>query len=426
MDGARRRVLAEVDRRAEETVAFLQSLIRRPSLPGGEADAQALMAEKLAGMGLRVDVWDHTADVADHPAAADLPSIGHLTDRANLVGLLPGAEGGRSLLLNGHMDVVPVEPLDAWSTDPWGGEVRDGRVFGRGACDMKGGVAAMTMALDCVLSAGFRPRGDVLIASMIDEEIGGHGTLASLLRGYRADAAVVTEPTELEIHTAQRGSLLFRIRVAGRAAHAGYKGEGVSAVEKAMDLYQMTMRAQDERRGQVRHPLFTRFADPTSINIGVFRGGAWMATVPDAAELEGVIGILPGEEPAVVRQWFEAYLVAACAMDPWLVEHPPTVEWLRTSAPAQTPTDHPAVAALHGAVRQACGDEPVLSAFPAGCDMRLLTEVGGIPTIIFGPGSLRQAHTHDEFVPVNELVLATRALALLIADWCGLAEGVRG
>lgn len=421
---ARQRVYAEVDRKAGEIVAFLQALVREASLPGQESGAQSLMAERLGAMGLIVDAWDHAADVTGHPAAAELPPISHLSGRTNLVGRLPGAGGGPSLLLNGHVDVVPAEPLAAWTTDPWGGEVRDGRLYGRGACDMKGGVVAMTMALDCILSAGFRPRGDVLIASVIDEEIGGHGTLGMLLRGYRADAAVVTEPTELEIHTAQRGSLLFRIRVVGLSAHAGYKGEGVSAVEKAMYIYQVCMQAEAERRAGVRHPHFARYENPTPISIGVFHGGAWMATVPDAAEMEGVIGILPGEDPAAVRRWFEEYLAASSAKDPWLAEHPPLVEWLRTSLPAETPADHQAVAALHGAVKRALGEEPVLSAFPAGCDMRLLTGVGSIPTMIFGPGSLRRAHTHDEFVPIEEVMAATRALAGLILDWCGFADQI--
>lgn len=416
----RQRILQEIDRRADEIVGFLQALVREPSLSGKEEGAQTLMATKLGAMGLAVDRWDHTADVAGHPAAAELPTIGHLQGRSNVVGRLVGAGGGRSLLLNGHVDVVPVEPLDAWTTDPWGGEIRDGRLYGRGACDMKGGVVAMTMALDAVLSAGLRPRGEVLIASVVDEEIGGHGTLGCLLRGYRADAAVITEPTELEIHPAQRGSLLFRIRVEGRSAHAGFKAEGVSAVEKAMYIYQVLLRAEAERLASVHHPLFTRYTNPTPVTIGTFRGGTWMATVPDTAELEGVIGVLPGENPSAVGRWFAAQVAGAGAVDPWLAEHPPRLEWLRTSYPAQTSPEHPVVTALHSAAQTALGREPVLSAFPAGCDMRLLTNVGDIPTVIFGPGSLRQAHTHDEFVPITDVLAATRALACLILDWCGV------
>jgi acetylornithine deacetylase len=230
-------VTAAVTRLRPVIVAALQKLVSIPSQTGDEGLAQETVAQLMRGQGLEVDVWE--PDVSVLRAHAESVTLdGGFAGRPNVVGVYRGKGSGRSLILNGHIDTVEVGDLAAWSYAPLSGEVVDGRLYGRGACDMKGGIVANLFAVRALQLAGFAPAGDIIVESTVSEEDGGAGALAAVLRGYVADGAVISEPTNLAIVTAQGGALMFRLQVPGLSAHACVRDEGVSAVEKFAYLHQ--------------------------------------------------------------------------------------------------------------------------------------------------------------------------------------------
>ncbi len=268
VEQARARVLDSVDELERLLVAAVADVVQRPSVSGtdGENEAQAHMATLFADGGLDVDHWQIDLDaVTSHP---DFPGMEVERREAwGLVGRLPGTGDGPTLMLNGHIDVVPIGDPDAWPSAPFSGEIRDGRMFGRGACDMKAGLIAAHVAVQAVRRSGVRLGGDVLVASVQGEEDGGLGTFATLQRGWRADACVIPEPTDLDIIPANSGALTFRLRVHGRATHAARRTEGVNAIEAFWPVWQ-ALRDLEQRRHEVIHPLMTRWALAHPLSIG--------------------------------------------------------------------------------------------------------------------------------------------------------------
>ena len=240
------KVLAQIDADEQELVKLTRSLVSYPSVYGQEKDAQEFFAAQLAKLGGDVDLWEpDISELKKHPAF--ISAREDFSGSPVQVTRFPGDGRGRSLLICGHMDVVP--PGDgAWTVDPWQGEYRDGRIYGRGAADMKGGLAAALIALKAIKNSGIRLQGDVLVATTVDEECGSTGVLAILEKGYRADAGLIPEPTGLELNVASTGSIWFKIRVSGKAAHAGMAYRGVSAIDKSILVIQALARLQEERR----------------------------------------------------------------------------------------------------------------------------------------------------------------------------------
>src|SRR3954471_17213459 len=223
------RIDAAVDALRPDLVEFARSLVRIPSVTGSEQEAQRAIAAKYESLGLSVDIVPSLREeLESHPAFCDdaIP----FADRLNVVGRWRGTGGGRSLILNGHMDVVPPGDIAKWTRDPWGGEIDGDRLYGRGACDMKSGLASAAFAVRALQSIGVALRGDVLLESVIGEETGGAGSLTTIVRGYRADACIIAEPMDLRIAPVQTGALTFRITVHGKSAHACMKPHGVSAI----------------------------------------------------------------------------------------------------------------------------------------------------------------------------------------------------
>jgi acetylornithine deacetylase len=399
-----------------------RALVRIPSWGGREAPAQELMAHLMGRAGLEVDRWPiPLEEVSAHPHyAAEIER-----DQAlGVVGTLRGAGGGRDLLLDGHVDVVPPGDEALWTRPPFQGVVEGGRLYGRGALDMKGPLAAGLFAVDAVRRAGVRLAGTVHLFSVVGEEDGGMGTLASILRGYRAHGAVVMEPTGLVVAPAQAGCLNFRVRVRGKAAHGAVREEGVSALEKLFPVYRALQDLEAERNRRLGgDPLFSRYATPFALCVGTVRGGDWASSVPDHVTVEGRLGVAPGEDPADARREMADALSAATAGDPWLREHPPALEWWggRFLA-ARTDTDHPLVEALHGAASSVLGEERPLEGMTYGADMGLLANVAQVPTVLFGAGDIRRAHRPDEYVEVAELAAMARALAVAAVRFCGVAS----
>ena len=404
---------------AERLVAVLQELIAVPSVTGTpeESEAQHLLARRLDALGMEPDLWQ--IDLAATTADPDFPGMEAPRDQAwGLTGSF-GAPDGPTLVLNGHIDVVPTGALSAWSAEPWAGTVRDGHVYGRGACDMKGGLACQLIAIEVLRDAAVPLRGRILFESVVGEEDGGLGTFATLRRGYAGDVAVVCEPTSANLVPAAAGALTFRITVPGRSVHASVRTEGVDALDKYLLVHQ-ALRALETRRNRDVHPLMVRYDLPYPLSVGTLRAGDWASSVPDAVVAEGRLGVALGENPVSARRELEDCLASLCADDPWLSRHPVTVEWYGGQfAPGMLAESSPLPGLVSRAHQQVHGNVPEVYGVPYGSDLRLLT-AGGVPTVHYGPGDVRKAHAPDECVPIDELVKVTQTLVLLAAQVCGV------
>ncbi len=405
------RAVAAVDPAALQS--HLLDLIAIPSVTGDETAARDAVAGLMAGAGLEVRSWDADpvalARDPDHPGS-EMPR----TSLPLAAGTLRGARPGRRLLIAGHTDVVPPGDRAAWSLDPFRPEVRDGRVYGRGACDMKGGLVAALAALTAVRAA-VDPAdlaGEVVVLAVPSEEDGGAGMLAAIRAGFVADAAVITEPTRLEIVTVQAGAITFRLAVPGRAAHASVRLEGVSALEK-LEVLHAALRADEAARNATEtRPEMRALGLPYPTIIGTVHGGDWASTVPDLVIAEGRYGVRAGQIAEGAADELRAVVAAACAADPWLRTHPAVLTFTggRFSS-AEIPVDHPLPLGLAAAAEGVLGRRPPFVGVPYGADMRLLVRQGATPTVMFGPGDVRDAHAADEHVALDEVVACARVLA---------------
>lgn len=419
MNATEQRVLDAID--TEGLLAYLCDLIAVRSLDGEETAAQEHVAAQMERSGLELDVWK-----IDFAALSRHPAYSIEVEREHGLGVVGrmGHGNGRSLIFNGHTDVVPAGDLANWHYPPWQGTVAGGRVYGRGAVDMKGGLCCALFAAKAIRDAGIELEGQLLIQSVIGEEDGGVGTLAAVERGYRADGAVIMEPTELMVAPAQAGALNFRVTIPGRSAHGAMRLEGVSAIEKFIPLYHALMAFERSRNDQIKDARFDAYPLPYALAIGTVRAGEWASNVPESLTFEGRFGIAVGEEPAAAKEAFETVVAQTAAADPWLRDHPPLVAWWGGQfAPAGIAVDHPIVTTVAGAYEQVSGHQPRLQGMTYGADMRLLVNEGNTPTVLFGPGDVRVAHQPDEFVPVADLITATQTLALTALRFCGHTSG---
>ena len=397
----------------------LGALVRIPSVTGNEDAAQAWIAETLKGLGGTLDVW--RVDPVELKAQAGYPGARVQRARQNVVASFPGGGGGPTLILNGHIDTVTAGDDSRWAHPPFGGAIVGDRLYGRGATDMKGGLAAILGAVRAIRLAGIRLKGSVQVQSVIGEEDGGIGAFAALARGHTGDAVIICEPTQLAVIPAHAGVTIFRITVPGRAAHGCVRAEGVSAFERFLPVHASLKALEEERNRTVRHPLYEGVALPWPLNVGIVQAGTWPAIVPECLIAEGRIGVAIGERIEEVRRQVERAVERAARADPWLAEHSPTVEWIGgVWEPSRPSPDHPVVQALQRAVSEISGTPAKVCGATYGSDLRLFTNAYGIPGVLFGPGDIRLAHFTDEFVALSEVEAAARALAVTICDYCGV------
>jgi acetylornithine deacetylase len=416
------RVFDAIDAGRPRAIETLQELVRIPSVTGQEGPVQERVEALFRERGLTIDRWETTRDEI-------IPYFEHVGDqpiydgRPNIVGQRPGSGSGRSIMLNAHVDTVDPGDPTFWTYPPYSGELVDGRIYGRGSCDMKGGLVSYLMALDAIAEAGVELAGDVAIASTVGEEDGGFGALGTILRGHRADAVLITEPTRLALVVAQGGSAVLRVTITGKSAHGAMRDEGVSAIEKFWPVFQEFQALETERNQTLDHPLYRERANKIPISFGVVRSGDWHSTVPELLVAEGRLGLLPGEDLHEFQRDVEQRIAACAAKDPWLAEHPPKLEWISGQfAPAETDPSHPFPQALIAAHQQSTGAEPPIVGVPYGADMRLFTQIGGMPCVMYGAGDVAGAHQHDEHIAVDELTTAARTIAALLLDWCGIGN----
>ncbi len=394
-------------------VEDLRALIRFPSITGSEEEVAAWAADALAELGLSVEVVrpDPAAIRAD-PAwpGEEMPrtSLPVVIGRAGVVG------DGPRVILSGHLDVVPAGDSATWTADPWGGEVREGRLYGRGACDMKGGIASILGAVRALRSNGDleRLRGELMVVLVPSEEDGGPGPLAAIRSGATGDLAVITEPSNLDVVVAHAGAITFRLTVPGRAAHASQRREGVSALDKLVVLARALEADETRRNGSEDDPLMRALGLPYPTIIGIVQGGEWASTVLDRVTADGRYGVRLGQSAGEAEAELRAAIAEACAADDFLREHPATVEITGGRfGSARVPSDHPLPTGLADVAEAVTGRRPALLGEPYGADMQMFINVGATPCVIFGPGDVRVAHSADEFVPLDEVAICARVLA---------------
>jgi acetylornithine deacetylase len=405
-------------------------LIRSRPVTGQEKDVQKLVVKKLETMDLELNVFEPDIErLKKHPAHVPVDiafhkfETGYYDDRPNVVGICKGSGGGRSLLFNGHVDSNPIqeESKAAWRHDPWGGEVDDGSVYGRGASDMKGGVAAMTMALDCVLKAGVKLRGDVIMEYVVDEEVGGNGTLDCILRGYKADAGISCEASDMEVQPACTGCMQFEINVQGKSgwSPSAEPWEAVSAIEKGYRISQAVADYETIRSMDAHHPLWSTPRGGVGCFVAMFHSGILPHTLPDICVLKGRMSLLPKEDPKEIQEDFIKYIANAAKADPWLRGHPPKTRFMGyTGEATEIPVDHPICKNVIHSFKEALGTEPKVEGHDGGSDAWFLNKYGKTPTVTFGPGEIKDMHATDERVKIDNLIKSVKVLALSIINWC--------
>jgi len=416
--------MLEIERRVLEAIDFenlllqLEELTRIRSLAGQENEAQRHVSRLLSEIGLEVDVWELNFDeLRLHPAFAwEIERDSGL----GVVGLLKGDADGPTLALNGHVDVVPAGDPKNWQYPPWEATTVGDRIFGRGVLDMKGGLCCAVFAAKALLDAGVKLRGQLLIQSVIGEEDGGAGTLATILRGHSGDGAIIVEPTDLAVVPAQAGALNFRLRVGGKAAHACMRTDGVSSVEKFLPIYEALKQLERARNSRHIPDLLKGYEFPYPLSIGTLKAGNWASTVPDELVCEGRYGVALGEGMESARKEFEEAVRRAAECDKWMRINPPEIEWWGGQyASAEVPLDSPLIGVLEDCFRTVNGSSPLLKGVTYGSDMRLFVNEARVPAVLFGPGDVRLAHGPDESIVIEDLLTATRALALTALHFCG-------
>ncbi len=418
-------ILGAVDDGFEDQITFTQDLVRLPSLRGQEQTAQDFLFQQLRGRGYTMDRWAiDVADIEGHPGFS--PVSVDYANAFNVVGAMrPQEETGRSLILNGHVDVVPEGPLEMWTTPPFEPRREGDWLYGRGSGDMKAGLAANIFAVDALKRLGYRPAATLYQQSVVEEECTGNGALACLVRGYKADAAIIPEPTRETVTRANVGVLWFQVMVRGLPVHVREAGSGENAIEAAYKLIQGLRVMEEEwnaRQSQHRH--FEDLDHPINFNVGKIEGGDWASSVPAWCRFDCRIAIFPGEEPEEAARTIEERVRQISKDIPFLANNPPEINWNGFHAKGYVlEPGTEAEATLSRAHALSVGADLKAEVSPAYLDGRVFVIYADTPCLVYGPAS-EGIHGFDERVSLASVKRVTGAIALFIAEWCGL-EAIR-
>lgn len=445
------KILKKAEERKEKSIELLSQMVKIPSLTGEEGKIQEFVENYFKKIGLDVDVWEPDIEelfrkypqVAQYPSHwkhdlilrhKDFPTYENLVEsgaidvlnyknRPNVVGKWKGTGGGRSLILNGHIDTVIVGPEDKWNVDPFGAEIKDNKMYGRGTVDMKGGVAAAISAVQSLIEAGVKLRGDVILESVINEEHSGMGTLACVSRGITADAVIVVEPTTHEIFVAESGSIYWEIKVKGKP-HApalrweGDKLVGVSAIEKVPDIIKNLIEMEAELIKGDPNPIW-HGKSPSSFVIGKINGGTYETLTAEECIIKGCFYCGPGVESVeYAMEKMKEAVNKACENDPWLKENPAELYFLHHRDKSEIDINEPIIEVIQRNTEKAAKFTPRATGYLMPGDQCFYINQAKIPTVIYGPGSMEQAHSANEYIDLDDFVNMTKSLALIIYDWC--------
>jgi acetylornithine deacetylase len=414
-------ILATVEASFEAQTVFAQDLIRHPSLRGHEHTCQDFIFEQLAERALTMDRWAiDVADIAQHPGFS--PVKVDYDNAINVVGThRPREETGRSLILNGHVDVVPTGPVDMWTRPPFDPWIEGDWLYGRGGADMKAGLAANIFALDALRSLGYQPAATVHVQSVTEEECTGNGALSALVRGYRADAAIIPEPEDEKLVRANVGVIWFKVSVRGRPAHVREAGTGTNAIEASLHLIQALRKleiAWNMRKIGKQH--FADLDHPINFNVGKIRGGDWASSVPAWCTFDCRIAIFPGTDPRDAAREIEDAIGAAARDTPFLANNLPEVEFNGFFAEGYVLDEgSDAEQTLAHAHVRAFGTSLQSFVTPGYLDGRVFVLYDDCPCLVYGPRS-ENIHAFDERVSLASVKRVTGTIALFIAEWCGL------
>lgn len=421
MDDNHARIHDAIAATESDMLAWLVGLVRTPSTFGHEGEAQRYVEDGYAATGLDTDMFEPTLQgLLKNPFATPVPW--DYVGRPNVVGVMRGAGGGRSITLNGHIDVVDPGPREDWTVDPWAGSIMNGWLYGRGATDMKAGLAQMLWAVRALKRAGIRLRGDVVLQSVLEEETTGNGTLACCMRGYRTDAAILGEPTGLRIRLAQSTIAGFAIDVRGRIGTHLERHQRVNAHDVAIWLAGRVLEYQAVRNADVTHPSDASLRTPTLCTVSRLTGADWPDHVALRCTVEGRLAGLPTEDVQSVRDGFIAYLADVAKEHPWLAEAPPDLRWIAKQVPGSImDPDDPFLQRLAAAHRLHHGEGPGHQIAVGYCDMWQFQRVQGIPVTAYGPMG-ENSHAPDERVRLDSVRTGATVIANTLVDWCGVED----
>jgi acetylornithine deacetylase len=419
--------------------AFTDRLLRFDTTDGQERPAAEWVCEHLADFGFDTYTWTADADrLAGHPSFPDDPASITVADRPSVAGVFEfgDPDAGPTLVLNGHLDVVPAD-AELWKTDPFEPSWDGDDLTARGAADMKAGLAACVFAaldvretVESEVASDDDPAldGRVVVEAVAGEEEGGIGAAAAALDNpypFERDAAVVAEPTDLRCVTATEGTVMKRLHLRGRSAHAATRWVGESILPHFETIRQAFEKLEAERAESVTHPLYDEFPIPWPVCCGRVEAGSWASTVPATLTAEWRIGVAPGETVSEVESQFEKRLAEVVAEDDWLTEHPPTFERFTIQfEPAEISPEEPVVGALQSAMSEAGLAETTAQGATYGADSRHYVEAG-VPTVLFGPGTIEQAHFPNETVHWPDVETARDVLAGTVRAYLGENGEVR-
>lgn len=411
----------------DKLIKLIQDLVRIPSVSGEEGEIQKFIYEKLTELELNPKFIYPEVEILrkniDYFETTSFVKYGY-ENRPNVAGILNGTGNGRSICLSGHVDVVSPEPVEHWNHDPWIGDIDGDFIYGRGAGDMKAGVATTIFALQALKETGTKLQGDVYIETTIDEEDGGiGGNLYMRLTQPKVDAAIIPEPGEYAISIASAGVMYFRVSVTGLPAHAATAHNGVNAIIKMVSIIEALKSLNKKRQKKISYRYAER--DPsmkgkaTTLNIGVIKAGDWPSTVPALCVLECRIGFPPGETREEVINQVEDTIQKTVKKDKWLAEHPPKIEWFGWKArPHEQDPEDPFVKLVDKKIQEVSGDKPLYVGGTAGLDARFFVN-NGIPAVSFGPYAER-IHSVDERVSINSTLKTTEIIIDTLLEWCGV------
>ncbi len=451
MDKIEKQIVQYVEEHKESYIAFLQDLIRIPSITGYEKDAQEFVRKKISELGAETEFLEPDLKKMFElfPEVAQVPSIGEegldmplmtedkftyeqlmaspfdrlksYKDRPNLIGKLKGKGGGKSLILNGHIDTVPVGDKSKWHVDPFGGEIKDGKLYGRGSVDMKGGVAAMVSAVEALTALKVPLSGDLMLQTVVNEEHAGGGALGIIADGYKADAAIVTEPAGPGgnvILDGNGGGVYWEVRIKGHETHAGSRWQnnkpfGISAIEKAA-LVVDSLIALEKGLNKEKTMM--------SLCIGTIKGGTYATATAAECVINGVAYFSPGlgtGKDGIVRVKKMLKDAALNIDDEWLKANPPVIKFQHYDDAYMLPPDKQEIKTVtEDVIRDIIGKEPVITQLGGGCDARHFGNQGNIPAIVYGPGDIKMAHSTDEFISLDDYIKGIKVLAVTIYRWC--------
>lgn len=417
-----------VDAAFDTQIAFLSELTAHPSTRGTEQSAQGVMADALAERGYDVDRWQiDVGEIRDRPGFS--PVIGPYDDAVNVVGSHRSRTAkGRSLILNGHIDVVPAGPLEMWDSPPFEPHVADGWMYGRGAGDMKAGLVSNLFALDALRACGFAPAADVFYQSVVEEECTGNGALACLARGYKADAVLIPEPFAESLVTAQVGVIWFQVQLKGMPTHVAYAGSGANAIEAAIPLI-AALHEMEQRwnRAEHRHGDYAHIDHALNLNVGRIEGGDWTSSVPAWCVFDVRMGLFPGQDIDAAKAEIEAVLMQAARGDAFLKNALPEIVYHGFHAEGyalsqdRSASATAAIGTLEAAHRAVTGAPLDRIAITATTDARFFGLYADTPALVYGPQA-QAIHGFNEKVDLESMRRVTQATALFVAHWCGVED----